>query len=412
VTDRIRLGLIGCGSIATKRHLPGLSNLKRAGLDTFDVTAVCDAVEANRESATAYVRDTLGTIPTSYNSWEDLVSGGQVDAVDICLPHGLHHVVGVACLDAGLHVAIEKPLAVSLKTGQQLVAAAERSGCVLSAAIPLRRKHGQRTAHWALNQARLIGEPRTALFAFTNLRPPVEAARLTDGMRWRRDRVMGGGSTIIDSGTHFLDTVRYLLGDITHVYAEVRAYRDGERVIERDRLIGHRENTLMAVLTFQSGAVGTWYWSTVAAGDETHECIINGSEGSLKDPDYATSYIVQIFGRGAELRRTDGTHYASAALQEQHRAAIGPDGLQALFPNGVTDEFALTLWDFLRAVQTGQPPEIDGRNGLKTLAVAEALYESSWTGQAVHIDSLLSGETPSFWQRDIDDYWEEQGKRA
>lgn len=126
MSERIRLGLIGCGSIATKRHLPGLNNLKKAGLDTFDVTAVCDAVDANRETAAAYVRKTLGTEPASYGSWEELVSGGQVDAVDICLPHGLHHVVGVACLEAGLHVVIEKPLAVSLKTGKQLVEAAER----------------------------------------------------------------------------------------------------------------------------------------------------------------------------------------------------------------------------------------------------------------------------------------------
>jgi predicted dehydrogenase len=113
VTERIRLGLIGCGSIATKRHLPGLANLKKAGLDTFDVTAVCDAVEANREGAAAYVRSTLGTEPASYASWEELVSDRTVDAVDICLPHGLHHVVGVACLEAGMHVLIEKPLAVA-----------------------------------------------------------------------------------------------------------------------------------------------------------------------------------------------------------------------------------------------------------------------------------------------------------
>src|SRR5688572_14778245 len=189
---RIRLGLIGCGSIATKRHLPGLNNLKKAGLDTFDVTAVCDAVEANRETAAGYVRNTLGTEPTSYSSWEELVSDGKVDAVDICLPHGLHHVVGIACLEAGKHVVMEKPLAVSLKTGKALVEAANKAGKLLSAAIPLRRLHGQRTVHWALNEARLVGEQRTFFYNFTSYRPPVEASRITDGMRWRRDRVMGG----------------------------------------------------------------------------------------------------------------------------------------------------------------------------------------------------------------------------
>src|SRR5919106_687058 len=158
MTDKIRLGIIGCGSIASKRHLPGLANLKKAGLDGFEVTAVCDGVEGNLTAAAAYVRDTLGTEPASYRTWEEVVAGGKVDAVDICLPHGLHHIVGVACLEAGIDVLIEKPLAVSLKTGKLLVEAAERNGRTLSAAIPLRRLHGQRAVHWALNDARLIGD--------------------------------------------------------------------------------------------------------------------------------------------------------------------------------------------------------------------------------------------------------------
>ena len=107
MNKKIRLGIIGCGSIASKRHLPGLANLKKAGLDNFEVTAVCDGVEGNLTAAAKYVRDSMGNEPVSYHSWEDLVSDGKVDAVDICLPHGLHHIAGVACLEAGMHVVID-----------------------------------------------------------------------------------------------------------------------------------------------------------------------------------------------------------------------------------------------------------------------------------------------------------------
>jgi predicted dehydrogenase len=411
MADAIRLGIIGCGSIASKRHLPGLAKLKKAGLDTFEVTAVCDGAEASLAAAAEYVRSALGSAPATYRTWEDLVAGGTVDAVDICLPHGLHHVVGVACLDAGIHVLVEKPLAVSLKTGRLLVEAAERNGRLLSAAIPLRRLPGQRAVHWALNEARLIGDARTFFHNYTNWRPqPPANAPVPDGVRWRRDRVMGGGNTVIDSGTHFLDTLRYLHGDVEQVYAEVRAYRDGEPVVAREALAQHRENVVMAIFTFKSGVVGTWCWSTVAAGKETRDCVIHGTEGSIEDTNYADSSIVcHLFKGGAELRRRDGSYMSMHELQSRHRSAIGAQGMQRLFPNGVTDEFALTIWDFLNAIATGGPLEIPGRDGLVTLALAEAIYESSWIGQAVNIDALLSGETQSRWQADIDLYWEEYG---
>jgi predicted dehydrogenase len=308
-------------------------------------------------------------------------------------------------------VLIEKPLAVSLKTGKLLVAAAERNGRTLSATIPLRRLHGQRAVHWALNGARLIGDVRTFFHTYTNWRPqPPATDPVPDGVRWRRDRVMGGGNTVLDSGAHFLDTLRYLHGEVEQVYAEVRAYQDGQPVVAREGIAERRENTVMAVLTFKSGVVGTWCWSTVAAGKEVRDCVIHGTEGSIEDTNYADSSIVcHLFKGGAELRRRDGSYLSMHELQSRHRNAIGAEGMQRLFPNGVTDEFALTIWDFLKAVETGGTPEIDGRDGLATLAVAEAIYESSWRGQAVKVESLLSGELPSLWQADIDAYWDEHG---
>jgi predicted dehydrogenase len=412
VKEKIRLGIIGCGSIASKRHLPGLATLKKAGLDNFEVTAVCDGVEANLGAAAAYVREHLGGEPATYRTWDEAVSGGKVDAVDVCLPHGLHHVVGVACLDAGIDVLIEKPLAVSLKTAKLLVEAAERNGRFLSAAIPLRRLPGQRAVHWALTEARLIGDVRTFFHNYTNWRPqPTATGPVPDGVRWRRDRVMGGGNTVIDSGAHFLDTLRYLHGEVEQVYAEVRAYQDGGAVVAREALAQQRENTVLAVFTFKSGVVGTWCWSTVAAGKEVRACVIHGTEGSIEDTNYADASIVcHLFKGGAELRRRDGSYLSMHELQSRHRNAIGAEGMQRLFPNGVTDEFALTLWDFLRAVETGGTLEIDGRDGLATLAVAEAIYESSWRGQAVKVESLLSGALPSLWQSDIDAYWDEYGR--
>ncbi|HEU5315688.1 MAG TPA: Gfo/Idh/MocA family oxidoreductase [Chloroflexota bacterium] len=406
MTDKIRLGVIGCGGIALSKHLPALAILKKAGLDNFEVAALCDAADANLDKAAAYARRAFGTEPLTYRSWEELVAAGTVDAVDICLPHGLHHVVGIACLDAGIHVVVEKPPAVSLKTGKRFVEAAARNNRILSAAIPMRRLPGQRAVHWALNDARLIGDVRTFFHNITSFKAPSPSA--SDANRWRRDRVMGGGNTVLDSGTHFTDSLRYLYGEVEQVYAEVRAYPDGGgTVLGREALVQHRENVVMAVITFKSGVIGTWCWSTIAAGRETRTCVIHGTEGSIEDANYAEGSIVcHPFKGPAELRKRDGTCLSMRELQVRHQRAIGPEAVQKLFPNGVTDEFALTLWDFLEAIEMGRAPEISGADGLISQAVAEALYESSWSGQAVNVDKLLSGETPSLWQADIDAYWD------
>jgi predicted dehydrogenase len=166
----------------------------------------------------------------------------------------------------------------------------------------------------------------------------------------------------------------------------------------------------MAIFTFQSGVIGTWCWSTISAGRETRNCVIYGTEGSIEDANYAEGSIVcHPFKGPAEVRFRDGSCWSMRELQVRHQRAIGAEAVQKLFPNGVTDEFALTLWDFLEAIESGRDPEISGQDGLISQAVAEAVYESSWTGQAVKIDKLLSGETPSLWQADIDAHWDAHG---
>ena len=407
MTDKVRLGIIGCGGIARNRHITGLTALKRAGLDNFEVTACCDVVDDNVQAVAAHAREHQGANPQIYHDWEELICKAPVDAVDICLPHGMHHVVGISCLEAGLDVLMEKPYTVSLKTGRALAEAADRAGKILATAVPHRRMPGQRAVHWALNDAKLIGQVRTFFQNYTQWRPQVAPAQLSPAMKWRYDRVMGGGAGVIDSGFHFLDTIRYFYGEPETVYAEVRAYRDDEPPVARDGIADERENTVMSLFTFKSGVIGTWCWSFAVAGKETRDCVISGSEGSIEDTNYSNRYVVyhQFMG-GGELRRRDGTYLSMEELQAKHRQAIGPDGVQRLFPNGITDHFAIEIWDFLDAVQNNRKPEVDGWDGLATLALVEAIYESSWSGRAIKIADVLSGEAPTSWQQEIDAYWD------
>jgi predicted dehydrogenase len=409
VADKIRLGIIGCGGIARGRHLTGLTLLKRAGLDLCEVTALCDTVEDNLDASAAYLEREHGARPARFTSWEECISKAPVDAVDICLPHGLHHVVGIAALEAGLHVVMEKPYTVTVKTGRQLAEAADRAKKVLATAVPHRRMPGQRAVWWALNEARLLGQPRLFFANYTLYRPPPSgpAAPVRPAVSWRRDRMMGGGAGVIDSGFHFLDSIRYFFGDCEHVHAELRAYPSDGEIASGPRLVDVRETTAVVTFSFTNGVAGTWCWSSEVPGRETRNIIFYGSDGSVEDTGTSDRFsIYHLFMNGGELRGRDGTYLSMGELQGRMRRELGQERLQQLFPNGVTDHFAIELWDFLDAVQRGRPPEVDGWGGLATTAMVEAIYESAYSGHSVAVADVLSGAADYGWQRDMDAYWE------
>jgi predicted dehydrogenase len=369
VAEKIRLGIIGCGGIARGRHLTGLTALKRAGLDQCDVTALCDTVEENLDAAAAYLEREHGRRPERFTSWEECITRGPVDAVDICLPHGLHHVVGIAALGAGLHVVMEKPYTVTVKTGRALAEAADRAGRVLATAVPHRRMPGQRAVWWAINEARLLGQPRLFFADYTQFRAQPRAAAgrgLSPAASWRRDRLMGGGAGVIDSGFHFLDSIQYFFGPVERVHAELRAL-----------------------------------------SQETRNIVFYGSEGSIEDTGYSDRFVIyHLFMNGGELRSRDGGYLSMGELQGRMRRELGPERTQRLFPNGVTDHFAVELWDFLDAVQAGRPPEVDGWGGLATTALVEAIYESGFAGTSVRVADVLEGKIDGGWQQDLDAYWD------
>ena len=407
--DKIRLGIIGCGGIARNRHITGLTQLKNAGLDNFEVTALCDTVEDNVSSVAKYARETQGASPQIYTDWQEMVTKAPLDAVDVCLPHGLHHLVGISCLEAGLHVIMEKPYTVTVKTGKALAEAADRTGKVLATAVPHRRMPGQRAVHWAINEGKLIGQPRMFFQDYTQFRPTPAPAQIRPAMVWRRDRNMGGGAMIIDSGFHFLDSILYLFGEVDQVYAQLRVTKADDPWVGGPAILEDRENSAVVVFNFKNGVVGTWCWGFQVGGKETRNCVIYGSEGSIEDTGYSNRFVVfhQFMGEG-ELRRQDGTYLSMDEMKGRQRQALGPEGMEKLFPNGVTDHFAIELWDFLQAVETGRKPEVDGWGGLATTALVEAIYESAISGRAVRIADILSGEASFGWQRDIDEYWDQQ----
>jgi predicted dehydrogenase len=120
MAGRLRIGVIGCGLIAQVMHLNYLRELG----DRFEIAAVCDVSE---EARAACARE-YG-VPEQFGSWQELIKR-PLDAVFV-LTSGSHAPIAIAAAAAGLHVLVEKPMCFSVAEGQEMIAAAERSGTVL-----------------------------------------------------------------------------------------------------------------------------------------------------------------------------------------------------------------------------------------------------------------------------------------
>lgn len=409
----MRLGLIGCGGIARNRHLTALERLHQVDRDRdVELVAVADNAVQNAEIAADWAGEHLGQRPAQFADYRQMLTDAKLDAVDICLPHGLHHVAGIDAFRAGCDVILEKPFTVTMKTGRALVDAGAKAGKVLALAVPMRRMPGERAANWAINDAHLIGDPRAFFCHDVRPRPaapprraapasPVAAERRPVRENWRADRVMSGGAMVVDSGFHFMDSVRMLFGEVDRVYAELRGFRpDGTNTVQEGR-----ENTAIVTFTFANGVVGSWTWSAGLTGHAASSIIIYGSGGSLSDTGTHSQYAVyHLFMNGGELKTSDGEVLTLDDLKERYLASLSPVQRDRVFPGGLTDEFAIELHDFFEAVRTGSQPEVNGEEGLKTLALPLAVYESGYTGQAVQVADVLSGKAHTY-QDEIDAHW-------
>ena len=424
----IRLALIGCGRIS-RRHVLAMKDLQERGRGEFVVSAVCDANEQAASERADMLEELLGERPAVYGTHQDLLAEARVEAVDLCLPHGLHHGIAVDCMEAGLHVLCEKPLGITVKACRLMIETAERTGKVLSTAAPHRRQPGQRTAKWVLDESGLIGTPLSFFHQYRSSavlpgspgqtpnqpnpsqlwgqQPGGSNEELPDHKRWRRDKLMSGGGPVLDSGFHYCDSLRYFFGEVEKVYAVLQSVKTGTA-----QPFGEApEDTVFVTFSFKNGVAGSWSWSLAAPGEEAYDVTFYGSSGSLRDTTAAPFSIFHLFQRTPAKRETarlecfDGSEYSMRELEEMHRASLSKEEEELLYPGGSTDGFSIEIWEFLEILRGNRAaPEIDGWEGMRSLALGDAIYESGLTGEAVLVDDVLDGSRSAF-QDPIDEHW-------
>jgi predicted dehydrogenase len=204
--QKIRVGLLGLGSIAQVVHLPILSQLANA-----ELAGVCDIDRAKARAIAARFG-----IPRVYASDEEVFRSTDLDALVICTPNHLHEAQAIASLQSGKHTLVEKPLAMTAEAAASVVAAGEKAGRTLQVAMNNRfRPDSQALKPFA--DGGELGELFLAHGAWLNRR--IRTIRPT----WRHRHATAGGGAFMDLGVQILDLAWWLLGfpQVTSVYASM-----------------------------------------------------------------------------------------------------------------------------------------------------------------------------------------------
>lgn len=392
----ITLALVGCGGIAGA-HLRRYEELIAKGENRFRIVATVDSDISRAKAFADQINAKTGCTVNTYRSVEQLLNGEKnLDGADVCSPHGLHHVLGCELLKGGVNVLIEKPIGITVKASKAIIAAAKKYKKIAANAEQCRRSVGQRTIHWAFHSG-LLGDPRLWYAIRSSWQDPAQYPN----WHWRVDRKLGGCGMVMDSGAHWVDTMRYWFGEVESVYArveqlETRPHKKGDSLVN-----DAREDFWTSIFNFSNGVIGTWSWTISAPGKGFTQLTLTGSKGTIVDTDI---FHPSAFQANGEAQLLDGTTYSMPKLQQMYLATLSKKDKDRLFPYGVTDGMALELWDFIDALSTGRDVEIDAEEGMKSKAVSEAIYESGKTGQVVKVKDIISGKANSY-QRDVDRMW-------
>ena len=405
--DKIRLGLVGCGGMGT-RHLYGLRELVQSPFSNVELCAVCDIRRENAELAAQEAEKLIGIRPEIFTNLDEMARAvPDLTAVDVVTDPSVHHDVVCQALDLGLHVMVEKPMAITVKACRQMIEAAERNNRHLSVAENFRRDPSARLVHYLL-QTGAIGLPYMALFHSLG---PGNGIFITP---WRHLKERGGA--LLDMAVHFTHMIRYQLGDIAEVYGDVRLV---EPVRKKPDSIGDTytfyqnqfqamdsevpataEDTSLAMFRMENGATVNWLVGLSGHGGCGGE-VIFGNEGSING--FGTrGGSISMQRRGQEARN-----------QEEILASIDGFSLEPLaeylFPTGISAGdsavdwklIALEYYELAEAILNGRKIEVDGGCGLKDVAALYAIFESARAGRALRMSEVENCEVYAY-QAEID----------
>jgi predicted dehydrogenase len=342
----IGFGIIGCGMIS-KFHARAIAELHGAKL------VAC--YSRRKEQA-----DHLAGMFTgrAYATQDELLADPAVDVVIVCTPSGAHMEPAVAAARAGKHVVVEKPLEITLKRCDAIIAECKKHNVVLSTIFPSRFNGASAQMKEAVEQSR-FGR-LTLAEAYVKWH---RTQAYYDSGAWRGTWNFDGGGALMNQAIHSVDLLTWLMGPVT----EVSAYT---ATLAHERI--EVEDTAVATLRFANGALGVIEATTAAWPGYLKRIEIHGSEGSAAVEE-------------EDLVIWDFMHKARCdAVIKRRMSQRSSGGGGAGDPSAIDFQpHARQLRDLIVALREGRAPLVDGREGRRAVEIVLAIYKSAQSGRPV-----------------------------
>jgi UDP-N-acetylglucosamine 3-dehydrogenase len=343
--SKLKVGVVGLGSIARYRHLPEFDLNKNV-----EIAAVCDVVpERAEEMAEKYGAK-------AFTDYRELLKLEEIDAISVCLPNYLHAPVSIDAFTAGKHVLCEKPMATSCEEAEAMIAAAKENGKKLMIGHNQRFVASHQKAKEIINSGKL---GRITSFKTTFGHGGPEGWSIDGADSWFFNKEQAFIGAMGDLGVHKADLIRYLLGEVSEV---------GSFIETNAKSFSEVDDNAVCILRTVDGAIGTLAasWAYTYGDNAT---IIYGEKGVLKleaDEEYS---LIEQYQTGEVI------YHKLSKIQTNE------EGGQTT--SNVIDHF-------VESIIEDKEPLITGEEGKKSLEIILAAIDSQVTKRIVSLEGEKS----------------------
>ncbi len=353
MSEKFRFGIIGAGVISSY-HAKAIQEHPDG-----EIVAVADVVKA---SADRFVAEHGGEAMTDLAA---MLRRPDIDAVCVCSPTYLHAEHAIAAMKAGKHVIVEKSMAINLPDATRMIATARENGVKLAVIFQKRTEE----AAQRIKRAIADGVFGRMVFGDASIKYWRNQAYY-DSADWRGTWKMEGGGASMTQGTHGIDLLLFMMGDVEKIYAWMDTVAHVRIEVE---------DVALALLKFKNGAYGRLQTATAVNPGQGNVFEFNGTHGTaVLVEDTITSWAVsdskEVVAKetivGVEGKASTAASSATVFPVEGHIKQIA---------------------NFIAAVRGEEELICDGVEGRRSLHLILALYESARRGEEVYLDELLKG---------------------
>ena len=289
-----------------------------------------------------------------YTSYRDLLAAEKPTLVSIATESGIHAEIALACIDAGVNIIIEKPMAMSMADAEEIIRRSEQAGVKVSACHQNRFNVAVRQTRKALEEGRFGQISHGSVHVRWN-----RNRDYYDQAPWRGTWAQDGGC-LMNQCIHGIDLLRWMMGDeVDEIYGVTRQQF-------HDYL--ECEDIGMAVVKFKNGAIGTIEGTTNVYPKNLEETLyLFGETGTVKLGGTSTNNI-------------DVWDFADANEADEENRGL-QEATSNVYGNGHTSLFS----DMIEAIEQDRPPYVDAVAGRNALEMILAIYQSAATGKPVKL---------------------------